>query len=325
MTKLLSSPGKTAQPAGASRMFDGHNRPSTTASVDPAWDGRASSRDRQGIVGTSGRIRGIAGRWLAGYGWVALLVVAAGCVNVLSAAQHGAASWSELRGPVLDEITSAVVIICLLPLIKHSVDRLATTRDRRIALIVIALAMIGYALLHITFMVALRHLAYGLFGIPYNSHWRDQFVTEFRKDLVSAFMIAVVFWLIDRKAVVPAPIVAPVAADARRPEIWLRDGARSIRVDPVQIISVTSAGNYVEFALPDARHLIRGTLAGEESRLKPFGFVRIHRTRLINVTRVVAVETRSNGDFVAKMDTGEMIAGSRRYRDAVAAIKGTGN
>jgi len=325
MAKLLSLPGKIAQPAGA-KMFDGRNKPATTASVDPAWDGRGPSRDGQPVAGTSGRLRGIGGRWLAGYGWVALLVVAAGCVNVLSAAQHaGTPSWAQLRGPVLDEITSALVIICLLPLIKRSVDQLSTTRDRRIALIAIALSMIVYALLHITFMVALRHLAYGIFGSAYDFHWRDQFVTEFRKDLVSAFMIAVVFWLIDRKAVAAAPIIAPMPPESRRPEIWLRDGSKSIRVEPAQIISVTSAGNYVEFALPDARHLIRGTLAGEEARLKPFGFVRIHRTRLVNVTRVVAIETRSNGDFVAKMDTGNMIAGSRRYRDAVAEIKGTGN
>ncbi len=273
----------------------------------------------------TGRLRGMAGRWLAGYGWVALLVIAAGCVNVLGAAQHGAVSWAALRRPVIDEITSALVIICLLPLIKHSIDRLATTGDRRIALIVAMMALMVYALLHIAFMMASRHLAYGLLGIPYDSHFRDQFVTEFRKDLISAFMIAVVFWLVDRRATAPLPIVEQPVPDARRPEIWLRDGSKSIRVDPVQIISVTSAGNYVEFALADARHLIRGTLAGEESRLKPYGFVRIHRTRLINVTRVVAIETRANGDFVTKMDTGDLIAGSRRYRDAVAAIKGTGN
>jgi DNA-binding LytR/AlgR family response regulator len=306
-------------------MLDGRNRPPTTSSVDPPWDGRASSRDQQGTAGTSGRISGIGGRWLAAYGWVALLVVATGCVNVLTAAQHGAAGWAELRGPVLDEITSALVIICLLPLIKHSVDGLATTRDRRIALIVIALSMIAYALLHIVFTVALRHFVYGAFGSGHEFNWRDQFVTEFRKDIIAAFMIVVLFWLIDRKATAAATVVAQVVPDAPRPEIWLRDGARSIRVDPVQIISVTSAGNYVEFALPDARYLIRGTLAGEEARLKPFGFVRVHRTRLANMTRVVAIETRSNGDFVAKMDTGELIAGSRRYRDAVATIKGTGN
>lgn len=272
----------------------------------------------------SGRISGIAGKWLAGYGWVALLVVAAGCVNVLSAAQRGAVSWAALRDPVVDEITSALVIICLLPLIKRSVDALSTTRDRRIALIVIALSMIAYALLHIVFTVALRHLASGTLRSVYVFQWRDQFVTEFRKDLVSAFMIAVVFWLMDRKAAAAEPAVAQELPGARQPEIWLRDGSRSVRVDPARIVSVTSAGNYVEFALPDARHLIRGTLAAEEARLRPFGFVRIHRTRLVNVTRVVAIETRSNGDFVARMDTGEMIGGSRRYRDAVAAIKGTG-
>ncbi len=306
-------------------MFDGPNRPSKAAPVDPAWDGRPPSRDKQGLAGISGRITGAGGRWLAGYGWVALLVVAAGCVNVLSTAQHGAANWAALRGPVLDEVTSALVIICLLPLIKHSVDRLATSGDRRIALIVVALAMAIYALLHITFMVALRFPVYGLFGSGYDFSWRDHFATEFRKDLVSGFMIAVLFWLIDRKLAAPAPVVTEAAPETCRPDIWLRDGAKSIRVEPAPIISVTSAGNYVEFALSDARHLMRGTLAGEESRLKPLGFVRIHRTRLVNVTRVVAIETRANGDFVAKMDTGGMIAGSRRYRDAVAAIKGTAN
>jgi DNA-binding LytR/AlgR family response regulator len=272
----------------------------------------------------SGRIRGIGGRWLARYGWVALLVVATCFVNVLSAAQRGAANWSELRGPALDEVTSALVIICLLPLIKRSVDALSATRDRRIALIIVALAMIAYALLHITFVVALRYLAYGMLRSAYEFQWHGQFMTEFRKDLVSAFMIVVVFWLIDRKPNAAQPVAVQTLPNVQQPEIWLRDGSRSVRVDPAQIISVTSAGNYVEFALTDARHLVRGTLVGEEARLRPFGFVRVHRTRLINLRRVVAIETRSNGDFVAKMDTGEMIGGSRRYRVLVAAIREAG-
>jgi len=307
-------------------MFDGRNKLSTMASVDPARDGRAFSRDGQSAGGTSGRIKVIGGRWLASYGWVSLLVVASALVNVLSAAQHaGSSSWADLRGPVLDETTSALVIVCLLPLLKRSVDRLSTTGDRRVALITIALAMIAYGLIHITLVVALRHLAYGLIGNSYKFRWHDQFVTEFRKDLVSAFMIAVVFWLIDRKAGATAPVVSQKTPDPRKPEIWLRDGSKSIRVDPAQIISVTSAGNYVEFVLSDARHLIRGTLGGEEARLKPFGFVRIHRTKLVNMRRVVSIEARANGDFVAKMDTGDAIAGSRRYREALAEIKGTGN
>jgi DNA-binding LytR/AlgR family response regulator len=84
---------------------------------------------------------------------------------------------------------------------------------------------------------------------------------------------------------------------------------------------VTSAGNYVEFELRDQKHLVRGTLAGEENRLEPFGFCRVHRTRLVNTRHIVAIEQRPNGDFALRMDSGETITGSRRYRDAIAAIK----
>lgn len=310
-------------------MFENRNKPSTRGPVDPAWDGRVAPSDRLTGQGISGKIAVTSGKWPASYGWISLLVIATGCVNVLTSLQHaGSTDWSNLRAPVLDETTSALVIICLLPLLKLGVDRLSTTRDRRVAFIVIALSMIAYALLHITLMVVLRHLAYAAFGIAYEFSWRNQFVIEFRKDLIAAFMIVLLFWLLGQKSSAAAPTPSEARSqtrpEERSPKIWLRDGATSIRVDATQIISVTSAGNYVEFVLPGQTHLIRGTLTGEEARLKPFGFIRIHRTRLINSARVVSVETRPNGDFVATMDTGEIISGSRRYKAAIEAIREVG-
>ena len=301
---------------------DGRNKPASTNAVDPSWDGRAGSGDGRFRVVASGGLRGTSGKLLARYGWVALLIVATGAVNVLTAAQH-VSGFAGLRGPILDESTSAIVLIGLLPLLKRSLDAFATARDRRIAVIVVALAMVIYALLHVTFMVLLRQSAYAVLGGAYDFHWRDQFVPEFRKDIVSAFMIVVVFWLIDRRASAASAAAMPAVnvSDGRRSDIWLKDGTASIRVDPADIIAVTSAGNYVEFALAGQRHLIRGTLAAEEERLKPFGFSRVHRTRLVNTDRIVAIEQRPNGDFVLRMDTGDTIAGSRRYRDGIAAIK----
>jgi DNA-binding LytR/AlgR family response regulator len=46
----------------------------------------------------------------------------------------------------------------------------------------------------------------------------------------------------------------------------------------------------------------------------------VHRTRLVNLHRVAAVEPRPGGDFILRMDSGERIAGSRRYREAVRAM-----
>jgi DNA-binding LytR/AlgR family response regulator len=103
--------------------------------------------------------------------------------------------------------------------------------------------------------------------------------------------------------------------------LWLRDGRVSILVTPNEIISVASAGNYVEFQLTGRRnHLIRTTLQAQELRLAPFGIVRVHRSRLVNLKRVVALEWRAAGDFEVRLDSGETYAGSRRFKAAVAAI-----
>jgi len=70
-----------------------------------------------------------------------------------------------------------------------------------------------------------------------------------------------------------------------------------------------------------ANHLVRGTLAAEEARLTPFKIVRVHRTRLVNLTRVSGLKAGPNGDFELTLDTGQAISGSRRYRAAIASIE----
>ena len=104
--------------------------------------------------------------------------------------------------------------------------------------------------------------------------------------------------------------------------VWLRDGAKSIRIAPRDIVWIASAGNYVEYTLADgASHLIRGTLAAAESELSRFNLARIHRTRLANLDRVTGMESKPSGDFELTFDTGQTVSGSRRYRDAVAALE----
>ena len=92
-------------------------------------------------------------------------------------------------------------------------------------------------------------------------------------------------------------------------------------VDANDILSVSAAGNYVEYQLTEGRnHLVRATLLSQEARLVPLGIVRVHRSRLINLKRVVALQGRPSGDFEIRLDTGEIVAGSRRFKSAVADI-----
>ena len=103
--------------------------------------------------------------------------------------------------------------------------------------------------------------------------------------------------------------------------MWLRDGRTSVLIDAGEIVSVSSAGNYVEYELTgQRRHLIRATLQVEEARLAPFGIARVHRSRLLNLKRIVALQWRPSGDFEVRLDTGETVLGSRRFKAVVAEI-----
>jgi DNA-binding LytR/AlgR family response regulator len=138
----------------------------------------------------------------------------------------------------------------------------------------------------------------------------------------SAFVV--IFWLAERPtfaAQEPGNETAASETATSSPGLWLRDGRTSILIDPNEIISVVSAGNYVEFQLAGARnHLIRTTLQAQEARLAPFGIVRVHRTRLVNLKRIVALTWRASGDFELRLDSGETVVGSRRFKALVAGV-----
>ena len=64
----------------------------------------------------------------------------------------------------------------------------------------------------------------------------------------------------------------------------------------------------------DPRGFIRGTLSAWELRLAGQGFVRIHRSRLVNRTHVGALEPTGSGDFEVTLTNGRKLQGSRRFR-----------
>jgi hypothetical protein len=278
---------------------------------------------RTGGVGTQLSIGAV-------YAVVASLVVASAIVSTFSAARD--VSWRlatphNLWEPALWNGTSAMVVLALLPLVRRAgmLLRIAAVRPLSAGAGFIAL-LLAFAALHFIGMGLLRELAYRVVGWSYAFPWSHEILYELRKDLFSYLALAVIFWFAERPTgAVPARTeeVAPKLSDdtPARTELWLRDGRMSVLIDPTEIISVTSAGNYVEYQLTDHRsHLIRATLQAEEARLAPFGIVRVHRTRLLNVRRIVALEWRPSGDFEVRLDTGETVFGSRRFKAAAARL-----
>lgn len=292
-------------------------------------DEQAMPRDESQWAGTSGGAAVMNGGAGQLPGWLPYLAIALGtaatCLVNAFSTLHDLVRFGRdapLWKPLLWEASSGVVILALAPLVRWLVLASLTRTSRPWLLVTLhAGAIIAFSTLHVAGMVLLRKLGYWVAGAgDYSFGFSSgNLFYELRKDLLVYLLLAALFWLAElwRR---PQPQAA-ASAPAPSPGFWLRDGTISLRLEPAEIVSVVSAGNYVEYCLASGkRHLIRATLQAEEKRLRPLGFSRIHRTRLVNVARIRRIAGRPSGDFDVEMDTGESFAGSRRYREGLAAL-----
>ena len=179
-----------------------------------------------------------------------------------------------------------------------------------------AAAALIYAIFHVSGFVLLRNLVYAAMGDDYGmGPLLEDFPYELRKDLLSYGINVAVF------------LVAGQAQRRRRGPrdaqmFDIRDGSRLVRVPVREIRAVSSAGNYVEFWLADGRRpLMRTTLAAIEARLEPAGFVRPHRSWLVNAEAVTGLRPDGSGDWTVEL--GEVqVPLSRRYPQALARLRG---
>jgi hypothetical protein len=307
-------------------MTDVKNAPASDG-VEPVWDQNQPAWDEPQPRGASGWLRGISGTDRLLYLAVAGVSLLIGLVNALSIAQDVA--WRggayDLRTPLLWEMSSIATIILLAPVLFIGVRRVRRASGWPLRIALAAAAIVIFSALHIAGMVGIRKFVMWLAGGSYDFHFSAAtLIYEFRKDVVTCLLIGGTLWLIDsRRQTLPVAIAAPPDATGATPHlVWLRDGSTRIRIEPKEIIWISSAGNYVEYSLADGRnHLVRGTLAAAESQLARYNLARVHRTRLANLDRVKAVELKSSGDFELTFETGQTVAGSRRYRNAIASLE----
>jgi DNA-binding LytR/AlgR family response regulator len=78
-----------------------------------------------------------------------------------------------------------------------------------------------------------------------------------------------------------------------------------------------SAGNYIVVNWKGREGLIRQTLASLELRLDPQVFARSHRSTIVNLARVRAAASLSDGSWRLTLESGAELVVSRTYRDAV--------
>lgn len=258
--------------------------------------------------------------------WIAfcVAVLLVDLLDVQAALRAGTAQspWE----PVIWEYTSGAASIALYPLIWRAA-RWSYPKDGRPGRWVLthAVASLVFSAAHIIGFVLLRTAIYALAGSSYHYDGLAGALYEYPRDLITYGLAAGGLWglgaLLNARAV-PLDQAEPVFAEG--PATFdIRDGARTLRVPLSEIAAVSSAGNYVEFNLVDCRKpLMRATLGAIESEFAERGFVRIHRSWLVNAARVEAIEPAGSGDFTVTLAGGLKAPLSRRFRDALEALRG---
>jgi hypothetical protein len=266
-----------------------------------------------GHVVTSGGARFLTGPWVT----IAILGLINGLVNITSIILEAQLDGDPVSfvEPLILEGSSYLLWLALAPFIGLAVQRLPPNSGNLPRSILGHLALtVPVSLVHVAGMVIIRVICFTLLGGAYR-FFDDGIVLpliyEWRKDVISYAVLAAIYWLY--------PLIVARRAKPVGDRIEIRDGATAIFLPPGDILAVEAAGNYVQFHTKDRVHMVRGTLATWEARLKSRGFARVHRSRLVNRARIGGFKSKASGDVEITLDDGRVVIGSRRYRDALAA------
>ena len=100
------------------------------------------------------------------------------------------------------------------------------------------------------------------------------------------------------------------------------NGLGGYRLIPVgQVESIEAQGNYAQLNTSDGRHLVRQTMSSLERGLGE-GFVRVHRSAIVNRTHIQRIEPRSHGAYAVVLSSGAEIVTSRSYNGKLRTLFG---
>jgi two-component system LytT family response regulator len=83
---------------------------------------------------------------------------------------------------------------------------------------------------------------------------------------------------------------------------------------------IESADNYVQLHCGTKMHLLGETLTGVQEKLDPRKFQRIHRCRIVNVSRITAIHPMVNGTYSVELRNGTRLTTGRQYKDAIQSL-----
>jgi hypothetical protein len=283
-------------------------------------DGTRRIGDLWQRLGTSGARDGTSGAgWRTYLYSLALAAVVVGVVNIIDVMTiHHDHPEYPLAAPIVWEGSSWFSWLVSMR-IAWAAFRLAPPRGKpRWRLLAVHPAGAAlFSLAHVMGFVLLRKTIYWLAGASYDfgAFW-PHFTYEFGKDVFGYVLMIAGFDLNEHLLSLHGSAAPDVPA-----MYTIRDGSRIVRVAIADILAISSAGNYVEFVLRDGRKpLMRSPLSALEAELAAHGFVRVHRSWIVNAMQMTGLKPEGSGDYTVELGA-LSVPLSRRFPEALAKLR----
>jgi two-component system LytT family response regulator len=105
-------------------------------------------------------------------------------------------------------------------------------------------------------------------------------------------------------------------------KIAIKNNGRILFIDPHEVVVVQAEGNYVLLQQPTGSYLLRESISTIAEKLKPYGFVRIHRSALVNSSFVRELRPCSTGEYELRMKDGKEYTVTRTYKKNLKSLAG---
>jgi len=104
------------------------------------------------------------------------------------------------------------------------------------------------------------------------------------------------------------------------PRIAIKAKGRILFVNPGDVVAVQAEGNYVLLRRESDSYLLRESISVVAEKLKPYGFIRINRSALVNTSFVVEIKPYSTGKYGLRLEGGKEYAVARGYKKNLKSL-----
>jgi two-component system, LytTR family, response regulator len=103
-------------------------------------------------------------------------------------------------------------------------------------------------------------------------------------------------------------------------KVAIKSKGRIFFIDPAEVRAVEAQGNYVLLHGQSGSYLLRESISGVAEKLAPYGFIRVHRSVLVNGAFIQEIQPWVTGEYVVRVAGGKEYTASRTYKDNLKAI-----